>query len=619
MKQPWVIFALGLLLNLNSPSLTANELPIERIEPAFWWVGMKHEKLQLMVRGESVATAQPSLNYPGVVLESFTPSDNKNYLFIDLRISADAKPGVMEIAFKLGDKIVKQPYRLLEREKSSAERQSFNNADVILNLMPDRFANGNPTNDRVSGYRDALNRSDDSAGRHGGDIQGIIDHLDYIANMGYTMLWPTPLTESNQAQYSYHGYAATDNYKIDPRYGSNDDYRRMVQLARQKGIGVIWDFVPNHIGSQHWWLRDLPMKDWLTQKGQFVATQHRRTTASDPYAAQSDRDNFTTGWFEPNMPDMNQKNPYVATYQIQNCIWWLEFAGISGVRVDTYGYSHHAFMAQWTQRVREEYPNLKMVGEEWSLNPLTVSYWLDGRQNNNGYRSLLPSVMDFPLNDTLRRALTAKETLHTGFAELYEALANDVIYPQPRNLVLFEGNHDVSRLFSALDEDLDLYKMALAYVATIHRIPQFYYGTEILMTSTKHRDDGAFRRDFPGGWSGDKVNAFSGQGLNAKQLDAQSFVKKLLNWRKSQGVIHNGKLMHYAPENGVYVYFRYDDKQRVMVAFNKNSAAIKLDTKRFDEVLPINAKGREVISGQSMDLSEQITLPARSVQIVEIH
>lgn len=608
----------ALLLGLSLQVHAAPIEQVERIEPPSWWVGMKSEKLQLMVHGTNIADFTPELHYPGVRIEAVTAVANRNYLFIDLVIDRSAQAGTLDLVFRHGDKSIRVPYALQAREHGSAERKSFTSSDAILNLMPDRFANGNPANDMVPGYPDKLDRADDDAGRHGGDIQGITDHLDYIAGMGYTMIWATPLVENNQPKYSYHGYAATDTYKIDPRYGSNDEYKRFVAQARQKGIGIIQDVVLNHIGSSHWWMKDMPMPDWISYDGKFVPTEHARTTVADPYASQEDRKNFTGGWFTENMPDMNQKNPYVATYQTQNAIWWIEYAGLAGLRVDTYSYSDADFLSAWSHRISEEYPNLNFVGEEWSINPVVVSYWQRGKQNANGYHSWLPSLMDFPMNETLRAALTNDDSDLAGFPELYKLLHDDTLYPNPNNLVIFEGNHDEGRLYSVVNEDLGLYKMALAYIATMRGIPQFYYGTEVLMTSGKVRDDGAQRRDFPGGWKGDRVNAFTGQGLTARQHEAQDFVRKLLNWRKTADVVHHGKLMHYNPDRGTYTYFRYDDKKIVMVVLSKNKSDVKLATQRFHEVLPPNASGIDVISGKTYDLGSELTVPARSALILEI-
>jgi len=607
----------------DSPTSLAMPAQIERIEPAFWWVGMKSDKLQLLVHGPRIADAAPQIgdaSAGSVRIESVSRVANPNYLFIDLRIAPDAAPGRVDIVFRHGDERFHAPFELRAREPGSAQRRGFDSSDVIMNLVPDRFANGNPANDNVPGYGDEARRSDDEAGRHGGDIQGIVDHLDYLHDLGVTMLWPTPLTENRQPHYSYHGYAATDTYKIDPRFGSNEDYRRMVAAARAKGIGVILDVVLNHIGSEHWWMHDMPAPDWIGFDGKYVQTQHARTTASDPYASRADARIYTDGWFGPNMPDMNQRNPFLATYQIQNTIWWVEYAGLAGLRVDTWGYSDQAFLQAWTQRVLAEYPNLNIVGEEWTSQPTVLMHWLGGERGAaRRLATPLPSAMDFPLNGTLRKALASDEdNLHAGLMDLYEALVNDALYPQPSKMVLFEGNHDLPRLFSVLKEDVGLTKMALAYVLTMPRVPQLYYGTEVLMTSPTVRDDGKARQDFPGGWAGDKVDAFTGKGLTDKQKDMQSFVRTLLNWRKTQTTVHHGKLMHFVPHDGTYAWFRYDADSTVMVVINKNKAETELDLARFGEVLKTPAAARDVLEGRSVTLGATIKLPPRSVKIFEL-
>jgi len=367
---PCLLSFLFFLFPLPTQAADQKNERIERIEPAFWWAGMKSSQLQLMVHGDNIADFTPTLAYPGVRIQSIQRVSNRNYLFINLHIAPGAKAGHFDINFKPASLHPPHPapnppleyaYELRAREKSSANRIGFNSSDVILNLMPDRFSNGDPANDDLPGFLEKTNRADIDAGRHGGDIQGMTNHLNYFADMGYTMLWPTPLTESNQPKYSYHGYAATDTYKIDARYGSNEDYRRMVAAAKRAGIGVIQDVVLNHIGSNHWWMRDMPMKDWLSFEGEFVPTYHARTTANDPYASAIDKTNFTSGWFEPDMPDMNQRNALVATYQIQNTIWWIEYAGLAGIRADTYGYSDPTFLAAWSGCVMAEYPHLNIV------------------------------------------------------------------------------------------------------------------------------------------------------------------------------------------------------------------------------------------------------------------
>jgi glycosidase len=599
------------------PAQAAAAPAIDHMEPPFWWAGMHDKSLQLMVHGERIADLEPTLSYPGARIAAVTRVASRNYLFIDLVISDEARPGAFDITFKGAGRGTKYSYRLLAREKGSAERAGFGSADAIYQVMPDRFANGNPANDTVAGLADKDGR-DMGHGRHGGDIQGMIDHLDYIAGMGFTQLWPTPLVENNAPAASYHGYAATDHYRIDPRYGSNEDYLRLSKEARKHGIGLIQDVVLSHIGSGHWWMKDLPTPDWVNHGGKFVPTHHHRVAVQDPYASRADRENFTTGWFAPGMPDMNQTNPLVANYLIQNNIWWIEYAGLSGLRIDTFGYSDGAFLTEYTKRLMAEYPHLNMVGEEWSKLPAVVSHWQKGKVNFDGYTSSMPSLMDFPLTETMRTTLASKEGTWL-FNDVYETVSLDYLYPNPGNLVLFEGNHDMPRLFTVVGEDIDRYKMDIVFVMTMPRIPQFYTGDEILMTSaTKERDDSSYRTDFPGGWAGDKVNAFTGAGLTAPQREAQEFVRKLVNWRKAQPVIHHGKLMHYGPEDNTWVYFRYDERKKVMVAFNLNAKEMALPTARFDEMLKGVESGVDVLSGKRYDLKTELKLAPNSVVVLEL-
>jgi glycosidase len=611
------ILAAALLAALPLAALSA-PYQIDHMDPPLWWTGMHNSRLQLMVHGPRIADLEPALSYPGVRIASVSRVANRNYLFIDLDIAPAAQPGKLDLTFQRGRDSVHYSYQLLARAPGSADRAGFSSKDAIYQVMPDRFANGDPANDNAAGMSERANRSD-GGGRHGGDIRGMAEHLDYIASMGFTQLWPTPLLESNMPAYSYHGYATTDHYRIDPRYGSNEDYRNLVAAARGKGIGVIQDVVLNHIGSKHWWMQDMPTPDWITYQGNYVPTEHHRVALQDPYASDEDKRNFTNGWFVQSMPDLNQANPYLATYLIQNDIWWIEYAGLSGLRVDTYGYSNTDFLSRWSGALMAEYPHLNLVGEEWSTLAPVVAHWQQGKRNFNGYVSHMPSMMDFPLTDALRRSLAAGDGDERSLTTLYEALSLDHLYADAGKLVLFEGNHDMSRIFSELHGDYDLYRMAMAFVATAPRIPQFYTGSEILMTSTvKNRDDASYRADFPGGWRGDAVNAFTGQGVTPQQLAAQAYVKKLFNWRKSATVIHNGKMMHYGPEQNTYVYFRYDGAHKVMVAFNKNASETTLKTARFHEMLDGVSVGTDVITGQRVPLAGDIKLPARSVLILEI-
>ena len=611
----WCLVSLFCWLPLSAQ---AAPYSIEHVEPPSWWVGMKQGQLQLMVHGQQIADLTPSLSYPGLVIKGVIRVASRNYLFIDLEISEEALPGEFLLLFaQHGQTVLSQPYRLEARDKDSAQRKGFGAADAIYLLMPDRFANGNQNNDSLTTLKERANRGD-PAGRHGGDLHGISEHLDYIAAMGFTQIWSTPLTENNQPEASYHGYATTNLYKVDARYGSNEDYRELVSKAKAQGLGFIQDVVLNHIGSGHWWTHDLPSADWLNFQEKFVVTNHKRTTIQDPHASLADRKRFSDGWFVESMPDLNQRNPMLANYLMQNNIWWIEYAGLTGFRVDTYPYSDPTFLSKWSRRIIDEYPNFNMVGEEWTSNPAIVSYWQKGKANSDRYLSYAPSMMDFPLYYALQEGLLGEEGDRSGFNSLYESLANDFQYPAPENLVIFEGNHDTNRIFSELSQDYGLYQMAMVYLATMRGIPQFFYGTEILMTSPRQRDDGRVRADFPGGWPGDAVNAFSGQGLGKKQKEAQEFLKRLLTWRKQAGVIHTGKLMHFVPEQGTYVYFRYDKTGRVMVAFNKNRQPTTLDLGRFQEMLTPGSTGTDVLTGQRISLATTLTLPARSALILEI-
>ncbi|MGX9221002.1 glycoside hydrolase family 13 protein [Massilia varians] len=590
---------------------------IAHMEPPFWWAGMQHKGLQLMVHGERIAELEPSLAYPGVRIASVTRVPSRNYLFIDLEIGQDAQPGKFDIVFKGAGRQASYAYQLLAREPGSAQRQGFTSRDTIYQVMPDRFANGNPGNDSTPDTLEKANRANGS-GRHGGDIQGIIERLDYIQGMGFTQLWPTPLVENDMPAYSYHGYAATDHYRIDPRYGSNEDLRRLSNEAKKRGIGLIQDVVLSHIGSAHWWMKDLPTPDWVNYGGKFVPTQHHRVAVQDPYASKEDADNFTRGWFVESMPDLNQSNPLVANYLIQNNIWWIEYAGLSGLRIDTFGYSDGAFLSEYTRRLMAEYPKLNMVGEEWSKLVPVVARWQRGKDNFDGYRASTPSLMDFPLAEAMRTALSDNNGGNV-FTDVYETLSLDYLYPEPGNLVLFEANHDVSRIWSVVGEDFDRYRMMMVFLMTMPRIPQLYTGDEILMTSaTRERDDASYRRDFPGGWAGDRIDAFTGKGLTAQQRAAQELVRKLANWRKSQSVIHHGKLMHYGPRDNTWVYFRYDGDKKVLVAFNNNPKEMVLDTHRFREMLAGVPGGVDVLSGKRFELGKELRLPAKASLILEL-
>jgi len=596
---------------------------IERIEPPFWWVGFKEPLLQVMIHGEGISRLEPSINHPGLSLKRVERVRSPNYLFLYIEVAPETRPGTFNIRFSGPDGDVLQPYTLREKNADPAYTRGFNTADAIYLITPDRFANGDPGNDSMPHMGDSVDRSDPGK-RHGGDIRGIMDHLDYIAELGFTAIWLNPLLENRMPTHSYHGYATTDFYRVDPRYGSNEMYRQLVETAREKGIGVIMDMIVNHIGSGHWWMDDLPTDDWLNFQEAPVMTSHEHITVQDPYASVYDQKRYSEGWFVETMPDLNQRNPLLADYLTQNALWWIEYLGISGIRMDTYPYPDKHYMTQWTRRVMHEYPHFNVVGEEWTSNQPSVAYWQRGQHNRDGYVSYLPSLMDFPLQEAMRAALVSEEGGRmsdgspAGLLRLYQALGNDFLYADPAALVVFPDNHDMSRIFTQLGEDYGLYRMALAWVLTVRGTPQVYYGTEVLMKNPGTDDHGVIRSDFPGGWPGDRVDAVTAVGLSEEAVAAQQYLRTLLQWRKGKAVIHSGELMHFRPENGTYVLFRYDEEDSVMLVLNKNQEATRLELDRFAERLEGYTQGRDVVTGELLPLGESMTVPPRSPLLLEL-
>lgn len=593
---------------------------IQHVEPLNWWVGLKNPNLQLLIHGENISETQPSINYPGLSIKKVNKADSKNYLFLDLIIAKTTKAGSFTINFKKAGKIVyTYNYSLLPKQQSSAQIRGFNSSDVIYLITPDRFVNGDYSNDVVIGMKESkINRSFDG-GRHGGDIRGMINSLDYIANMGFTAIWPTPVLENNMSGYSYHGYAITNHYKVDPRYGTLDDYKELSTKARQRGIKLIFDEVLNHTGHGYWWTDDLPFKDWLNYPDTKTSTNHRRTVNQDLYASDYDKEFMKKGWFDRMMPDMNGENPFMANYLIQNTIWWIETLQLGGIRQDTYGYSDKTFLKNWSCAIMNEYPNFSIVGEEWSLNPLITSYWQRRKKNADGYTGCLTSIMDFPLQEALVNSLKEKETWGKGLVVLYEALANDFVYADPSNILIMGDNHDMDRIFTQLNEDIELTKMALGYLLTTRGIPQIYYGTEVLMQNTgHHKVDGLIRSDLPGGWKEDTTNVFTEKGLTEAQKSTKAYLKQLLNWRKNNTVIANGKTLHFAPFDGMYVYFRYDNQKTVMVVMNKNEKSTTLDTKRFDEILKSKTSAKNILNNETQTLKNGLTISPKSTVIFDV-
>ena len=609
----WIFF----LAVFISPIKSSETYCIDHLEPPFWWAGMAENKLQLMVHGKNISDLEPEFSHPGIEINQVHRLSNPNYLFIDLFLSEEAIPGEFEIIFnKEGQPKTKYNYTLLKREPDSADRQGFSQADVIYLITPDRYANGDPGNDSSSQLKEKQNRLK-KGGRHGGDIQGIIDHLDYISDMGFTQVWLNPVLENDQHTYSYHGYSTTDYYNIDARFGNNELYKVLSKEAKKRGIGLVMDLILNHIGSEHWWMKDLPTIDWINNDGKFVRSNHIHESVHDPHLTESQRDLFTSGWFVETMPDLNQNYTFLANYLIQNSIWWIEYADLSGFRIDTYPYIDKNFLSIWSKRIATEYPRFNFVGEEWSSNPTMVSYWQKGSNRYDDYDSYIPSMMDFPLQEALVNGLLGNEDWNSGIVDIFRVISNDFQYGDPYNLVVFAGNHDMKRIYSQLNEQMDLYKMAMTIINTVRGIPQIYYGTEIAMSSTG--DHGALRKDFPGGWPGDKVNAFTGRSLNKKELEAQNFIRKLLNWRKGNIAITMGNMIHYPVENGIYVYFRSYNEALVMVIINNNKRSKTIDPDRFNEVIAEKKQGISILDNKVYDLTTKINLPGKGALILEIN
>jgi neopullulanase len=614
MKKLIRLFSFFLLTASLSNLITAQK--IDRIEPPSWFTGMKETALQLMVYGKDIGSFDAAVSYQGVKITTLVKTDNPNYLFLNLDISHEALPGNLQLVFTRGKQKITYSYPL--SAKPSGKAKGFNTSDVIYLLMPDRFANGDPSNDNVEGMLEKSDRSNPD-GRHGGDIRGITDHLDYIKDLGVTGIWLNPFLENNQPSYSYHGYSITDFYRVDPRYGSNEDFKNLSEKAHEMGLKLVMDMIFNHIGSGHWWMKDLPSSDWVHKFSNFTRTNYRASTYMDPYASKSDADLMEKGWFDITMPDLNQSNPLVEAYLTQNSLWWIAAFGIDGIRMDTYPYPEKNMMSRWAKRITDEFPGFFIVGEVWYQQEAPTAYWSYGKVNNDGYTSNLPSVTDFPLSLATRSAFNEPDNWTDGVARFYLVLSQDFLYPDPFRNVIFLDNHDLTRFFTQTGMRLDIYKMALSFILTTRGIPQFYYGTEIVMEGDKNHGDGFLRQDFPGGWPGDTKNAFKGENLNDTEKEAFGFTKKLLDWRKDKEVIHNGRLKQYIPDNGLYVYFRYNERESVMIILNnsnKESRTIIRD--RYIESMNGFTRGKDVITGNEISDLTSFKIAPKTAMIIEL-
>jgi neopullulanase len=589
---------------------------IDRVEPPSWFTGMKEPTVQLMVYGKEIGLCNVTTDYPGVNVNTLVKTENPNYLFVNLNIGSDALPGDIKLIFTQGKLKLTYNYPLLPHPSWTAK--GFNSSDVIYLLMPDRFSNGDPANDNIEGMLEKADRTNPN-GRHGGDLKGISDHLDYIKNLGVTGIWLNPFLENNQPSFSYHGYSITDLYRVDPRYGSNEEFKNLVSEAHGKGLKLVMDMIFNHIGSGHWWMKDLPSADWVHQFSSFTRTSYRASTWMDPYAAKSDAEMMEKGWFDNTMPDLNQSNPLVETYLTQNSLWWIAFFGIDGIRMDTYPYPEKNMMSRWAKRMTDEFPGFFIVGEVWYQQEALTAYWALNKTNTDGYQSNLPSVTDFPLSLATHSAFNEPDGWTEGVAKFYFVLSQDFLYPDPFRNVIFLDNHDLPRFFTQTGKRLDIYKMALSFILTTRGIPQFYYGTEIVMEGDKNQGDGYLRKDFPGGWIGDTRNAFTAEDLNSTEKEASAFTKKLLNWRKGKEVIHNGKLKQYIPENNLYVYFRYNDDESVMVILNNSETETRTIAKqRYLEAMKSYTSGIEVISGTQINDLTSFKIAPKTAMIIEL-
>ena len=512
-------------------AINAQAQVVEKIEPASWWIGMEMNTVEFMVHGKDIS----QLVAESTTLEVIKSEglESPNYLFVTATVPVDAKVGDHTLVFRntKGKKVGRLSVALGLRADGSASRKGFSSADFIYLITPDRFRNGDASNDQVKGMLEGPNR-EFIGGRHGGDLAGIIESLDYFEKMGISSLWLNPVLENNMETYSYHGYAMTNLYNVDPRYGTNEQYKELADKAKEKGIGIIMDQVANHIGSLHPWMSDLPSEDWVNQWPEFTQTNHMKVSRFDPHAAEVDRKQFTDGWFVETMPDLNQRNEKLARYLIQNSIWWVEYLGLHGIRMDTWSYPDKQFLADWTKAILDEYPNFNIVGEEWVSDPSLISYWQAGTNKMDDYTSYLPSVMDFLLQSALIEGLNGESGWRSSMTKIYESLANDYMYSDVNNIMIFPDNHDMSRIYTQLNEDFDKWKMAMTLFFTTRGTLQFYYGTEILMSNPGTSDHGVIRSDFPGGWKGDAVNAFTGEGLTAQQKEAQEYIRVLAHLRR---------------------------------------------------------------------------------------
>ena len=609
---------LSLLLALfASSTLSADNL---KIEPAFWWSGMKNPELQLMVYGKDIAGYLPSVKYPGVQLKSSVALESPNYLLIYLDVE-NAKPGRFDITFTKDKKSFNYSYELKARKPNADRIKGFDSSDVLYLIMPDRFANGDPSNDQIpmrTAYK--VDRNSPNA-RHGGDLAGIEQHLDYIEDLGVTAIWLNPVLENDMEGGSYHGYATTDYYRVDPRFGTNEDYVRLIEKTHERGMRVVMDMIFNHCGVEHPWIKDMPSKDWFNNpdhEKNFVQTSFKLTPHVDPYTSQYDFDQMNDGWFVTAMPDLNQKNPHVYRYLVQNSFWWIEYANIDGIRMDTYPYADYDAMSNWMKELNEEYPNYNTVGETWVTEPAYTAWWQMDSKLSAPKNSNLKTVMDFSFFDKINTAKNEQtETWFKGLDRVYNNFVYDFLYPNPASVLAFIENHDTDR-FLGEGDNLPILKQASTLLLTTRRIPQLYYGTEIMMNGVKSKSDGYVRKDFPGGWTGDTETALTAAGRSKIQNECYNFYKTLLNWRKGNDVIAKGSMVQFMVQNGVYAYARQHEGKTVFVMLNGTDAETTVPLKFYKEILKDSKQGKDILSGKTVAFGESLTMGPRESLVIEL-
>lgn len=596
------------------------DTPVEHVEPLSWWTGM-NTPLQLMIHGEDISTYDLTITGgEGVKASKIHKAESPNYLFVDVDIDAKAQPGTYWLVFSKEGKEYKYPYQLQARREGSAQRTSFTTADMIYLLMPDRFANGDPSNDSTP---DTDEKADRTAffGRHGGDLQGMIDQLDYIADLGATAIWSTPLLLDNAPKESYHGYAAADYYHIDPRFGSNDLYREFVSKAHEKELKIIMDIVTNHCGTEHWWMQDLPFHDWIHQFDTYTGTNICFSTNMDSNASTKDLYIQESGWFVPSMVDMNLDNEYTLNYFIQWAIWWIEYANLDGFRVDTYPYNEKVAMSHWCEAIMKEYPQFNIVGECWTSSAPQLAYWQGGNANKDGFDSRLPAIMDFPLHDAIRVGLSESNPgWGQGMTRVYDCLSHDFLYHDLSNMMIFVGNHDTDRLGDVVGGNPKKVKLALTMMATMRGIPQVFAGDEMMFLSKDlSQGHGGLRVDFPGGWEGDKANYFTAEGRakHAQAAELHDYARTLFQWRKTKEVIHTGRTLHFMTRDNTYGYFRYNDDEIVFVYINNSKETKNIPWSYYAEITEGLGQGRNVITGELMTLSDATTVTPEQALVVE--